>query len=378
MVRNQYKQALDLFNVVVQSAMSRDLRLQALFLQSIALQTVGDSRRFAKAQEQLVETDPDHPTSVALIQNQLVRIEGCWIWSKPMFYGCASEGEACSASSPDPTQPAGIVRPCARALRRGSAPVGRHRRDSNFLQTAFQFDQYYAKGNPEIAAELWIVRARHLRDHRRTEDRSGSSARSPKGKSAPARPVGASPRWSNWGGTYAWDGKPAEAERWFQLVMDTEGSDETTSPQALLDGWSPHPVPSRRQGALAGRSRSQVVSRGRSVSRQAFLKEIFDSAGLYRAMNTPEGLNSRFHALLALGALQKGDLVRWHQSVDELVRRYPYERPLGHPACRRVGRNPDSPAPGLAGSSPAGCGAAERLTASPQAFDYGVTFPFLS
>ena len=67
MVRNQYKQALDLFDVVVKSPMSKELRLQALFLQSIALQTAGDLAGSQKAQEELVDADPDHPSSIALI-----------------------------------------------------------------------------------------------------------------------------------------------------------------------------------------------------------------------------------------------------------------------------------------------------------------------
>jgi len=329
MVRNQYKQALDLFNVVVQSPMSRDLRLQALFLQSIALQTVGDLAASQKAQEQLVETDPDHPTSVALIQNQLVRIEGCLDLSKPMFYGCASEGEAVFRflAKIQPNRQ-GLFGPVHARFAEALRLWGGIAADSNFLQTAFQFDQYYAKGNPEIAAELWIVRARHLRDHRRTEDAIRILRQIAEGEVFTSATRGRLAAMVELGRTYAWDGKPAEAERWFQLVMDTEGSDETYKSQALLE-WGVATILSRRDGKARWQAILDRKSSPWQVRQQAaFLKGDLDSAGLYRAMNTPEGLNPDFTLFLALGALQKGDLVRWHQSVDELVRRYPYSSGL--------------------------------------------------
>lgn len=329
MVRNQYKQALDLFGGVAKSPMSRDLRLQALFLQSIALQTVGDLSASQQAQEELVDVDPDHPSSIALIQNQLVRIEGCLDLSKPMFYGCASEGEAVFRflAKVQPNRQ-GLFGPVhvrfAEALRLWGGIAA----DSNFLQTAFQFDQYYAKGNPEIASALWIVRARHLRDQRRIADAEEVLRQVAEGEAFPKAVQGRIAAMVELGRTYAWDGKPAEAERWFKRVVETEGADEAYKSHALLE-WGVATVLARRDG----KARWQEILDRRAapwIVRQqaAFMKGDLDSLGLHKAMNTPEGLSPDFPLFVALGALQKGDLAAWHQNVDELVRRYPYSNGL--------------------------------------------------
>jgi len=329
MVRNQYKQALDLFDVVVKSPMSKDLRLQALFLQSIALQTAGDLAGSQKAQEELVDADPDHPSNIALIQNQLVRIEGCLDLSKPMFYGCASEGETVFRflAKIQPNR-RGLFGPVHLRFAEALRLWGGIAADSNFLQTAFQFDQYYAKGNPEIAAELWIIRARHERDQRRIAEAEEILRQVAEGEAFPKAVQGRLSAMVELGRTYAWDGKPAEAERWFKRVVETEGADETYKSQALLE-WGVATVLARRDG----KSRWQAILDRRSapwIVRQqaAFLKGALDSAGLHAAMATPEGLSPEFTLFIALGALQKGDLVRWHEAVDELVRRYPYSNSL--------------------------------------------------
>lgn len=328
MVRNQYKQALDLFDVVVKSPMSHDLRLQALFLQSIALQTVGDFAASQKAQENLVDKDPDHPSSIALIQNQLVRIEGCLDLSKPMFYGCASEGENVFRflAKLQPNRQ-GLFGPVHARFAEALRLWGGIAADSNFLHTAFQFDQYYAKGSPEVAAELWIVRARHMRDQRRIAEAEEILRQVAESEVFPQAEEGRYAAMVELGRTYAWEGKPAEAERWFRRVVESDATEEYKS-QALLE-WGIATVLARRDG----RARWQDILDRKSAPwnvRQAaaYMMGTLDSTGLHRAMNTPEGMSPDFTLFIALKALQKGDLVRWHESVDELVRGYPYSNGL--------------------------------------------------
>lgn len=329
MVRNQYKQALTMFGGVAKDPLSNDLRLQALFLQSIALQSAGDLAGSQKAQEELVDADPQHPSNVALIQNQLERIEGCLDLSKPMFYGCASEGETVFRflARIQPNRQ-GLFGPVHLRFAEALRLWGGIAADSNFLQTTFQFDQYYAKNNPEIAADLWIVRARHERDQRRLPQATEILRQVADGEVFSSAADGRLAAMVELGRTYAWDGKPAEAERWFMKVVESENADEHIVAQAILE-WGIATVLARRDGK--GRWQQILDRKGAPwiVRRQAeFLLGKLDSAGLHAAMNPPEGVNPDFPLIIALGALQKGDLYRWHESVDELVRRYPFSSGL--------------------------------------------------
>lgn len=329
MVRNQYKQALDMFGGVVREPMSKDLRLQALFLQSIALQSAGDLVASQKAQESLVEADRDHPANVALIQNQLERIEGCLDLSVPMFYGCASEGETVfrflARIQPNRQELFGPIHlRFAEALRLWGGIAA----DSNFLNTTFQFDQYYAKRNPEIAADLWIIRARHERDMRRNERAEAILTQVAEGEVFSGAMRGELSAMVELGRTLAWEGKPADAERWFRRVVETGGNDEYYISQALFE-WGVATVLARRDG----KARWQEILDRKSApwmlhQQAAFLAGKIDSSELHAAMSTPEGLNPDFFLVVALGALQRGDLARWHLAVDDLVRRYPYSNGL--------------------------------------------------
>lgn len=329
MVRNQYKQALDMFGGVVREPMSKDLRLQALFLQSIALQSAGDLVASQKAQESLVEADRDHPANVALIQNQLERIEGCLDLSVPMFYGCASEGETVfrflARIQPNRQELFGPIHlRFAEALRLWGGIAA----DSNFLNTTFQFDQYYAKRNPEIAADLWIIRARHERDMRRNERAEAILTQVAEGEVFSGAMRGELSAMVELGRTLAWEGKPADAERWFRRVVETGGNDEYYISQALFE-WGVATVLARRDG----KARWQEILDRKSApwmlhQQAAFLAGKIDSSELHAAMSTPEGLNPDFFLVVALGALRRGDLARWHLAVDDLVRRYPYSNGL--------------------------------------------------
>lgn len=329
MVRNQYKQALDMFGGVAKDPLSKDLRLQALFLQSIALQSAGDLAGSQKAQEDLVDADADHPSNVALIQNQLERIEGCLDLSKPMFYGCASEGETVFRflAKIQPNRQ-GLFGPVHLRFAEALRLWGGIAADSNFLSTTFQFDQYYAKGNPEIASELWIIRARHERDLRRIPQAEEILRQVAEGEAFSTAVQGRLAAMVELGRTYAWDGKPAEAERWFKRVIETDGADEKYVSQAILE-WGIATVLAHRDGKARWQEILDRKSAPWLVRQQAaFLMDKLDSTGLHAAMSTPEGLGPEFPLFIALAALQKGDLLRWHESVDELVRRYPYSNGL--------------------------------------------------
>ncbi len=329
MVRNQYKRALELFAGVVQGPLSKDLRMQGLFLQSIALQSAGDLVGSQKAQEELVESDPGHPSNVALIQNQLGRIEGCLDLSTPMFYGCASEGETVfrflAKIQPERQALFGPVHVrFAEALRLWGGIAA----DSNFLNTAFQFDQYYSTSNPEIAADLWIIRARHERDLRRLDRATEVLRQVAEGEAFPDATKGRVSAMLELGRTLAWDGKPGDAERWFQKVTQTTGAQESQVAKALLE-WGVATVLARRDG----KARWQEILDRKSapwVVRQqaAYMLGQLDSAGFQAAMASPEGLDPDFYLFLGLAALQRGDFARWHEIVDDLVRRYPYSNGL--------------------------------------------------
>ena len=348
MARRQYAQARDLFQEVARQPANDDIKARALVLLSAVQQAVGDGVQSLKALQELSDESPNHPALVAGIQLQLDRMEPCLDLSQPMFYGCASDGET-------------VLRSLAQAVPGHQDLFGpQHLRfaealrlwaglaaDSGFLSTALQFSRYYARQAPDVAAGLSIIRARHLRDNGRIGMACDTLQAVAEGTTYPkavrARPEAA----IELGRTLAWEGRPADAEKWFKVVAEDEKAQPDLAAQAQYE-WGVATIlckrdPKPRWDAVLDHTGATWILR-QSVS---FLAGRIDSTALKTSFRGQPVAAADIPLLQALGALEHNNLVAWHASVDEYVRRYPWYNGLWD--LRRVSqwaatRTPKAPA----------------------------------
>lgn len=130
------------------------------------------------------------------------------------------------------------------------------------------------------------------------------------------------------GRSYAWSGKPAEAQKWLSQVVDDPNASEGETSQALFELGITTVLSSQdaapRWKAVLERPTAPWLLRQQA----AFLSGKVDGEALRLAMNTPEGQSHELPLLQALQALQKRDFKAWHGFVEEYVRRYPYSTGL--------------------------------------------------
>jgi len=327
MSRRQYAQARDLFEEVSRQPANADLNAHSLVLLSMVDQTVGDGVQSLKALQDLADDEPDHPALLSGIQLQLDRMEPCLDLAQPMFYGCASDGET-------------VLRSLARAVPSHQTLFGpQHLRfaealrlwagiaaDSGFLHTALQFSRYYAREAPEVAAGLSIIQARHLRDLGRVNDAISTLEKIASGEAFPDATRARQEAAIELGRTQAWEGRPAEAERWFKTVAEDEKSAPDLAAQAEYE-WGvatilSHRDPKSRWDAVLGKDGASWILR-QSV---LFLSGKLDSTALKSSFRGHAVAAAEIPLQQALFALEHNNLVAWHSMVDEYVRRQPSTR----------------------------------------------------
>ena len=325
MARRQYAQARDLFQEVARQPVNSDIRARALVLLATVQQTVGDGVQSLKALQELSDDAPNHPALVAGIQLQLDRMEPCLDLSQPMFYGCASDGET-------------VLRSLARVVPAHQDLFGpQHLRfaealrlwaglaaDSGFLRTALQFSRYYAREAHEVAAGLTIIRARHLRDNGRTDLACDTLQKIAEGVTYPHAVRARQEAAIELGRTLAWDGRPADAEKWLKTVTDDEKSDPDLVAQAEFE-WGVATILAKRDPKARWDAVLGGVG-GAWILRQAvqYLAGKMDSTALKNSFRGQPVAAAEIPLLQALYALEHDDLVSWHAMVDEYVRRYPW------------------------------------------------------
>jgi len=327
--RNQIKQALDVFENVLRDPRNKDLKVRALFLRSLAEQSAGNLLEAQKNQKAIVKLDGAHSTNIALIQNQLEKIEPCLDLSQPMFYGCASDGETVfrflAEIQPKRQLQFGPVHTrFLEALRLWSGVST----DTAFLHTGFEYRAYYLAKSPEIAGQIRLVEGRRLRDQRRIEDAIAAFSEVVNANEYSSATQARLQAMIELGRTSAWAGKPAEAQKWLNQVVDDATAPEGEVSQALFELGVTTILASQdaapRWKAILDRPTAPWILRQQA---SYFLGRIDDNA-LREVMVTPEGSNPDYSLILALHALQKRDFRTWHQDVDEYVRRYPYSTGL--------------------------------------------------
>jgi len=337
-------QARDLIQEVAKQPANDDIQARSLVLLSLVDQTVGDGTESLKALQTLADDEPDHPALLAGIQLQLDRMEPCLDLSQPMFYGCASDGET-------------VLRSLARTVPSHQDLFGpQHLRfaealrlwagiaaDSGFLNTALQFSRYYTRDAPEVAAGLDIIKARHQRDNGLVDSAVGTLTRVADGESVPAALRARQQAAIELGQTLAWEGRPADAERWFQKVTENDKADPDLVAQAEYE-WGIATVLSHRDpkarwdAVLDGTGASWILRQ--SVS---FLAGKIDSSTLKTSFHGQAVASADIPLLQALFALEHNDLATWHSMVDEYVRRYPWYNGLWD--VRRVSQWADTRTP---------------------------------
>jgi len=327
--RNQIKQALDVFEAVLREPRTKDLQVRADFLRSLAQQSAGNMLEAQKNQKEIVKLDPSHSANIALIQNQLDKIEPCLDLSQPLGYGCASDGESVfrflAEIQPKRQQLFGTVHArFLEALRLWSGVTT----DTAFLRTGLEYQNYYAKKSPEIAGQIRLVEGRRLRDMRRIDEAIALFRDVAEGKDASDAPEASRQAMIELGRSLAWSGKPAEAQKWLDQVVDDPGASEGEASQALFELGITTVLASRdavaRWKAILDRPTAPWLLRQQA----AFLAGKIDENALRLAMTTPEGQSHEIPLFQALHALQKRDYRAWHGFVDEYVRRYPYSTGL--------------------------------------------------
>jgi hypothetical protein len=252
-------------------------------------------------------------------------MEPCLDLSQPMFYGCASDGET-------------VLRSLARAVPSHQLLFGpQHLRfaealrlwagiaaDSGFLRTALQFSRYYAREAPEVAAGLAIIKARHERDNGKIDAASETLRQVAEGESFPNAVRARQEAAIELGRTLAWEGRPADAERWFQKVTENDKSAPDLVAQAEYE-WGvatvlSHRDPNPRWDAILNGPGASWILR-QSVQ---FMAGKIDSQTLKAAFHGQAVATADIPLLQALRALEHKDFSTWHTMVDEYVRRYPW------------------------------------------------------
>ena len=342
--RHQYAQARDLILEVSKQPANSDIQARSLVLLSLVDQTVGDGMESLKDLQTLADDEPDHPALLAGIQLQLDRMEPCLDLSQPMFYGCASDGETVLRSlARNVPSHQDLFGPqhlrFAEALRLWAGIAA----DSGFLRTALQFSRYYARDAPEVAAGLDIIKARHERDNGLVDSAVGTLTRVADGESVPAAVRARLQAAIELGRTLAWEGRPADAERWFQKVAENDKADPDLVAQAQYE-WGvatvlSHRDPTARWDAVLDGSGASWILR-QSV---AFMAGKIDSNALKASFRGQSVASADIPLLQALFALEHNDLTTWHSMVDEYVRRYPWYNGLWD--LRRVSQWADTRTP---------------------------------
>lgn len=329
LARKQLAQAKDLFEEVALKPANRDLRARALLLRSHAERNVGDGTQSLKILQVLADESPDNPTVIAGIQLQLDRMEPCLDLSQPMFFGCSSDGET-------------VLRALAHAVPSHQSQFGpQHLRfaealrlwagiaaDTGFLVTALQFTNYYQRSSPEIAAGLTIVKAKHLRDMKKLDESMELLRKIAQSETFPKAVRARREAMLELGKTHAWEGRPAEAEKWFRLITEDPASDLDLVSQATFE-WGVATVLARRDAKP--RWEAILQSEGASwLLRQSalFLLGRIDESTLKTSFSGASVPATDVPLLCALLALQKSDLVVWHQRVDDYVRGFPWSTDL--------------------------------------------------
>ncbi|MEN9353477.1 MAG: Serine/threonine-protein kinase PknB [Fibrobacterota bacterium] len=327
--RNQIKQAIDVFEAVLRDPRNKDLQVRADFLRSLAEQSAGNMLEAQKDQKEVVRLDPNHSANIALIQNQLDKIEPCLDLSQPLGFGCASDGESVfrflAEIQPKRQQFFGPVHArFLEALRLWSGVTT----DTAFLRTGFEYQDYYSKSSPEIAGQIRLVQGRRLRDMRRVDEAIALFRDLVEGSNASDAPEVARMATIELGRSYAWNGKPAEAQKWLNQVVDDPNASDGEASQALFELGITTVLSSQdatpRWKAVLDRPTAPWLLRQQA----AFLAGKIDGEVLRLAMSTPEGQSHELPLLQALQALQKRDFKAWHGFVEEYVRRYPYSTGL--------------------------------------------------
>lgn len=347
--RNQLAQARDLFVEVARQSANGNILARALVLRSMVEQKAGDGVQSLKSLQALAEEEPRHPAVIAGIQLQLDRMEPCLDISLPMYFGCASDGET-------------VLRSLARAVPSHQSQFGpQHLRfaealrlwagiaaDTGFLRTALQFSRYYQRESPDIAAGLQIIKAKHERDGGQIDaalktllDVVESRTYQDAGRARQEAMI-------ELGRTQAWEGKLAEAEKWFKQVAENEMSDSDLVAVSQFE-WGVATILARRDAKLRW---DAVLSRpGASwIQREAalFLRGQVDSTALRSAYRGKSVSSADVPLYLALAALQRNDLAGWHVQVDEYVRGFPWStglwelRRVSQWATTRTARSPDA------------------------------------
>lgn len=327
--RNQIKQALDVFETVLRDPKTSDIEVRADFLRSLAEQSAGNLLEAQKNQKEIARLDPSHSANIALIQNQLEKIEPCLDLSQPLGFGCASDGESVFRflAEVQPKRQALFGPVHARfleALRLWSGVTT----DSGFLRTGFEYQQYYAKKSPEITGQIRLVEGRHRRDLRRVDEAIALFQDMVEGEGAADAPEAARQAMIELGRSHAWSGRPAEAQKWLQMVVDDPKASEGEVSQALFELGVTTVLASQdaasRWKAILERPTAPWLLRQQA----GYLAGKVSEEALKQAMATPDGSSHELPLLQALQALQKRDFRTWHEHVDEYVRRYPYSTGL--------------------------------------------------
>jgi len=327
--RNQLAQARDLFVEVARQAANGNIKARALVLSSMVEQKAGDGVQSLKSLQALAEEEPNHPAVIAGIQLQLDRMEPCLDLSQPMYFGCASDGET-------------ILRSLARAVPSHQAQFGpQHLRfaealrlwagiaaDTGFLLTALQFSRYYQRESPDIAAGLQIIKAKHDRDGGKIDAALQTLTEVVDSKTYADAKRARQEAMIELGRTHAWEGRLAEAEKWFKQVAENELSDSDLVASSEFE-WGVATILARRDAKTRW---DAVLSRpGASwIQREAalFLRGQIDSTTLRSAYRGRSVSGADVPFYLALAALQRNDLVAWHSQVDEFVRGFPWSNGL--------------------------------------------------
>ncbi len=327
--RNQLAQARDMFVEVARQAASGDILARSLVLRSMVEQKAGDGVQSLKSLQALAEEEPNHPAVLAGIQLQLDRMEPCLDLSLPMYFGCASDGET-------------VLRSLARAVPSHQRQFGpQHLRfaealrlwagiaaDTGFLRTALQFSRYYQRESPEIAAGLQIIKARHERDGGLVDVAIQTLTEIVERKTYQEARRARQEALIEIGRTQAWEGRLAEAEKWFKQVVEDERSDSDLVASAEFE-WGVATVLARRDARV--RWDAVLTRPGASwIQREAalFLRGQIDSTTLRAAFRGRSVSGADVPFYLALAALQRNDLATWHLKVDEYVRGFPWSTGL--------------------------------------------------
>jgi len=327
--RNQIKQARDVFETVLRDPRTKDLKVRAYFLESLAEQSAGNLLEAQKKQHKVAQLDASHYANAALIQNQLERIEPCLDLSQPMFFGCASDGESVfhfltDEQSKRQFQFGPVHARFLEALRLWSGVST----DTSFLNAGFKYRDYYIKKDEEVAAQIRLVEGRRFRDLERLDEALSIFQDIVENGDYSAAPEARRQAMIELGRSFAWSGKPAEAQKWLDQVVDDGSAPDADVSQALFELGITTVLASQdatpRWKAILGHGTTSWLLRQQA----AFFLGKIDETTLRADMTTPEGANPEIALILAINALQKRDFRAWHGFVDEYVRRYPFSTSL--------------------------------------------------